>query len=110
LISAVGLFARRGQGRRCTLGQRGVHFTIMAVTTSTKRLRASLADTLARASRGEEIVVTRRGKPYVRISPVRPRVARAAELRRRYPLRGSIRHLADDFDAPLPRLWKALDK
>jgi len=82
----------------------------MAASTSTKRLREALADTLARASRGEEIVVTRRGKPYVRISPIRPRAARAADVRQRYPLRGSIRHLADDFDAPLPGLWKALDK
>jgi prevent-host-death family protein len=83
---------------------------MMAANTSTKRLRDSLADTLARAARGEEIIVTRRGKPYVRISPIQPRAARAAELRRRYPLRGSLRRLDDDFDAPLPGLWKALDK
>jgi prevent-host-death family protein len=82
----------------------------MGLKTSTKRLRESLSDTLARASRGEEIVVTRRGKPYVRILPVQPSALRAADLRRRYPLRGSIRHLADDFDAPLPGLWKALGK
>ena len=61
---------------------------------------------MARAARGEEILVTRRGKPYVRIVPATPASARRAA----YPLRGSPVRMAADFDAPLDRLWQALDE
>jgi antitoxin (DNA-binding transcriptional repressor) of toxin-antitoxin stability system len=60
---------------------------------------------MARAARGEEIVVTRRGRPYVRIV--------AATMSRQagdsYPLRGSVLRMADDFDTPLDEIWKALE-
>ena len=61
---------------------------------------------MARAARGEEILVTRRGKPYVRILPVQASAAKGGA----YPLRGSAVRMAPDFDAPLDRLWKALDE
>ena len=65
--------------------------------TTTRELRAHLREALAQAARGKEILVTLRGKPYVRIVPVA-----GEEAPGRYPLRGSVRHVADDFDAPAP--------
>ena len=73
-------------------------------STTTRALRENLRATMARAARGEEIVVTRRGEPYVRIVPATPARTRTG----RYPLRGSVRGMSDDFDAPLDELWKAL--
>lgn len=63
--------------------------------TTTRELRANLRETLAQAAKGKEIVITLRGKPYVRIVPVAGEDAQS-----RYPLRGSVRLIADDFDAP----------
>jgi len=75
-------------------------------STSTRALRENLRATMQRAARGEEILVTRRGKPYVRIVPATPERPASG----RYPLRGSVRAMADDFDAPLDRIWGALTK
>jgi len=75
-------------------------------TTTTRALREKLRATMARAARGEEILVTRRGKPYVRIVPAKVSAAKSGA----YPLRGSVVRMAPDFDAPLDRLWKALDE
>lgn len=61
---------------------------------------------MARVAEGEEVVVTLRGKPYVRLLPA---AARPAAARDRYPLRGSVLSMADDFDTPLIELWAALD-
>lgn len=69
-------------------------------------LRENLRETLAEAASGKEVVVTLRGKPYVRIVPITSEDDAAA----RYPLRGSVRFIADDFDAPMPELWDALQK
>jgi prevent-host-death family protein len=74
-------------------------------TTTTRALREKLRATMARAARGEEILVTRRGKPYVRIVSATVRAPKAT-----HPLRGSRVRMAPDFDAPLDRLWKALDE
>jgi prevent-host-death family protein len=65
--------------------------------TTTRELRANLRETLAQAAKGKEIVITLRGKPYVRIAPVA-----GDDAPSRYPLRGSVRFIADDFDAPAP--------
>ncbi len=70
-------------------------------STTTRALRDTLRATMARVASGEEVLVTLRGKPYVRLLP-----ARAGG---RYPLRGSVVTMADDFDAPLSELWEALD-
>jgi prevent-host-death family protein len=59
-----------------------------------------------RAAKGEEIVVTRRGVPYVRLLPA----ATPTKPSERYPLRGSVLWIADDFDAPMTELWDALTK
>ena len=75
-------------------------------STTTRALRQHLRATMARAARGEEVVITRRGKPYVRIVPAAQQASSTAS----YPLRGSVRRMAADFDAPLDRLWKVLKK
>jgi prevent-host-death family protein len=51
-----------------------------------------------RAAKGEEIIISKAGKPVARLMPL------AAAARRRRPglLRGKIK-IADDFDAPLPK-------
>ena len=50
-----------------------------------------------RAARGEEIIISKAGKPVARLMPL------AAPVRVRRPglLKGKIK-IADDFDAPLP--------
>jgi prevent-host-death family protein len=73
--------------------------------TTTRELRANLREILAQAAKGKGVVVTLRGKPYVRIVPVIEEEAPS-----RYPLRGSVRAMADDFDAPLDEAWEAAAK
>lgn len=74
-------------------------------STTTRGLRENLRATMARAAKGEEVLVTRRGKPYVRLVPAgKTTVAPAA-----HPLRGSVIYMADDFDAPLDKMWAALE-
>jgi prevent-host-death family protein len=77
-------------------------------STTTRALRENLRATMARAARGEEVLVTRRGKPYVRIVPASPRDPKRGGGS--YPLRGSVVRMAEDFDAPLDRLWKVIGR
>jgi prevent-host-death family protein len=77
----------------------------MRSTTTTRALRSQLSATMARVARGDEVIVTLRGKPYVRLLPAEAALAPPG----RYPLRGSVISMADDFDAPLSELWTALD-
>jgi len=72
--------------------------------TSTRKLRGSLASVMAKAAAGEEVIVTRRGKPYVRLAPLE----RLSAQTERYPLRGTLVRMADDFDLPMTELWSAL--
>ncbi len=74
--------------------------------TSTRELRENLREMLEQASKGKEVLVTLRGRPYVRIVPIRSE----EEGESRHPLRGSVRFIADDFDAPMTGLWDALQK
>jgi prevent-host-death family protein len=74
-------------------------------STTTRALRSNLRATMARVAKGEEVVITRRGKAYVRLVPATP-----TESAGRYPLRGSVLRMSKDFDAPLPRLWKVLSR
>ena len=59
---------------------------------------------MARVASGEEVLVTLRGKPYVRLLP-----AIGVGSVGHYPLRGSVVAMAEDFDAPLSDLWEALE-
>jgi prevent-host-death family protein len=72
-------------------------------TTTTRALRESLSATMEAVAGGEEIVVTRRGKPYVRMLPASTKAAHRA-----YPLRGSVLRMSDDFDEPSTDAWSAL--
>ena len=65
--------------------------------------KTHLSRLLDRAARGEEIVITRNGKPVARLAPVEQRRA----PRKLGALRGKIR-VAADFDAPLPKEILAL--
>ncbi len=58
--------------------------------------KARFSELVKRAQAGEEIVVTRHGKPVARVVPA----AVENELPRIGALKGLIR-IADDFDAPL---------
>lgn len=66
----------------------------MQVTVS--EAKAHFAELLKAAEAGETVIVTRHGKPIVRID----RIEKAAKLPRVGALKGQI-WMADDFDAPL---------
>ena len=74
-------------------------------STTTRGLREKLRATMARAAKGEDVLVTRRGKPYVRLVAA----GVTGSTKAGHPLRGSVLHMADDFDAPLEELWSALE-
>jgi prevent-host-death family protein len=57
-------------------------------------MKANLSDILRKAAAGEEIVVTKHGKPYVKIGPER---STFGTLPRIGALEGKVR-IADDFD------------
>jgi prevent-host-death family protein len=59
--------------------------------------KTRLSRLIDRAMAGEEIVITRHGKPVARLVSAQP----AREPRKLGLLRGRIR-IAEDFDAPLP--------
>jgi prevent-host-death family protein len=59
--------------------------------------KTHLSRLLDRAEGGEEIVITRHGRPVARLGPLREQ-PRTRKLGR---LRGRIR-MSEDFDAPLP--------
>ena len=65
--------------------------------------KTHLSRLLDRAARGEEVVITRHGKPVARLTPVEQRRA----PRKLGALRGKVR-VAADFDAPLPKETLAL--
>ena len=59
--------------------------------------KTQLSRLLERARQGDEVVITRRGKPVAKIVPVEERRSQ----RRLGMLRGKVR-IPADFDAPLP--------
>ena len=73
------------------------------VKVSVYAAKTHLSRLLDRAARGEEVVITRNGKPVARLAPVEQRRA----PRKLGALRGKIR-VAADFDAPLPKEILAL--
>lgn len=56
--------------------------------------KTKLSQLVARAEAGEDIIIARRGKPAVRLTPVTPTSSMAAV---RGALRGQVT-MADDFD------------
>ncbi len=57
--------------------------------------KTHLSRLLERVEKGEQIVISRAGRPVARLSPIR------TPLRRPGRLKGTL-HVAADFDAPLP--------
>jgi antitoxin (DNA-binding transcriptional repressor) of toxin-antitoxin stability system len=66
---------------------------LMSVTLNLTEAKAKFSEVVERASQGEEIIVTRMGRPIVRISRFEP----ATPNQRLGLLRGRI-HIAPDFD------------
>jgi prevent-host-death family protein len=66
----------------------------MPVLVNMHKAKTDLSRLVARALDGEDVVLTRSGKPVVRLVPIRRE--RTAGL-----ARGKVR-IAEDFDAPLP--------
>ncbi len=64
------------------------------------RAKIHLSRLLDEAMIGEKIVITRNGRPLVRLVPIKP----AATGKRRFigSFKGAIK-IHDDFDAPMPR-------
>jgi len=58
-------------------------------------MKADLSEILRKAAAGEEIVVTKHGKPYVKIGPNKPKSGRLPRVGafKDHPFR-----MADDFD------------
>lgn len=57
--------------------------------------KTQLSRLLTDVERGEEIIITSRGRPVARLAPVQP-------LKREFGLDRGLLSIADDFDAPLP--------
>ena len=66
-------------------------------TVSIYEAKTRLSHLVDRALRGDQVVITRYGRPVARLVPA----AQARKTRRLGALRGKIR-VAADFDAPLP--------
>ena len=76
--------------------------TAKIATVSIYEAKTRLSHLVDRALRGDQVVITRHGRPVARLVPAaRPRAARPRAPRRLGALRGKIR-VAADFDAPLP--------
>ena len=70
-----------------------MHINIYAAKTQLSRL-------IDKASEGEEIVITRHGKPVAKLVATKAAPAKK-KLRRMGGLKGKV-WIAEDFDAPLP--------
>lgn len=70
---------------------------------SVAELKAGLSAILKKAAEGEEVVVTRHGKPLVKISEAQPDPEDLVARRRAFmgSLKGKGFWMADDFDEPL---------
>jgi len=61
--------------------------------------KTQLSTLVERASKGEEIVIAKAGKPMAKLSPLTP----DADNPRKFGLNIlGVTYVADDFDAPLP--------
>jgi len=67
------------------------------MTINVYQAKTQLSRLLDRAAAGEEIVITRHGRPVARLGPVRE----TRQARKLGSMRGRIR-MRKDFDAPLP--------
>ena len=70
------------------------------IVVSVRTFRAQTKHWLDRVLAGDEVVITRRDRPVARLVP--------ESHDARYPLRGSIKSMAPDFDRSRNDLWDAL--
>ena len=67
-------------------------------TVSIEDAQARLPELIAHLTPGQEVVITRDGQPVARLTPAE---VGPAPRRRLGSLKGTVRYLAPDFDAPL---------
>jgi len=71
---------------------------------SVREAKSRFAEATAAAARGERVVITKHGKPFVEVVPARQKgghdFARAAEVREQLGLTGVTLTLPDYFDDP----------
>ena len=76
----------------------------MALELSVREAKSRFAEATAAAARGERVVITKHGKPFVEVVPARKKgghdFAKAAEVREQLGLTGVTITLPDDFDDP----------
>ncbi|HEY0414701.1 MAG TPA: type II toxin-antitoxin system prevent-host-death family antitoxin [Allosphingosinicella sp.] len=76
----------------------------MALELSVREAKSRFAEAAAAAARGERVVVTKHGRPFVELVAARAKgghdFERAAEARERLGLSGVTITLPDDFDDP----------
>jgi prevent-host-death family protein len=78
----------------------------MSETVNIYDAKTRLSQLVDRASRGEDVIIARAGRPLARLVAFRPKRA----VRKPGRMRGAIR-VGRDFDAPLPDdLFDGLDK
>ena len=82
-----------------------MHNMYMTKTMAVHAFRQQLGRCLSRVAAGDQVVVTSRGRPVARLIPEPGGEALAGEA---HPLRGSVRKMSRDFDAPMDGLWDAL--
>jgi prevent-host-death family protein len=68
----------------------------MSQTITLSDAKTHLSQLVERAAAGEEIIITKAGRPMARLGPLKPAVVRKPGL-----LKGKI-VIGPDFDAPLP--------
>lgn len=76
----------------------------MPLELSVREAKSRFAEATAAAARGERVVITKHGKPFVEVVPARQRgghdFAKAAEVRERLGLTGVRLILPENFDDP----------
>ena len=70
----------------------------MTATVNIYEAKTQLSRMVDRAAAGEEIVISRNGRPVARLCPLEPRKRNTVK----FGLLDGLIEVADDFDAPLP--------
>ncbi|MGE0682485.1 MAG: type II toxin-antitoxin system Phd/YefM family antitoxin [Candidatus Binatia bacterium] len=68
----------------------------MSATITLEEAQAHLAELISQLVPGEEVVITDNQQPVARLLLVKPKA-----LRKLGTMRGSVKYIAPDFDAPL---------
>jgi prevent-host-death family protein len=68
----------------------------MSATVTIEEAQAHLAELVSQLAPGEEIVITDKQQPVARLLPVKTKAQRKLGT-----MRGSVKYIAPDFDAPL---------